>query len=917
MVEKPAKTRPRIFLIDGYALIYRAFFAMIHRPLVTSRGENTSAAYGFTRFLLKILEEHEPDYLGVVLDAGTSARELRYPAYKATREKMPDELRSSIPRIRELLVGFRVPVLELPDHEADDVIGTLALRAAAQDLEAVIVSGDKDFYQLIRPGICLLNPGRGGAAGIEEEWVDTGNASQRLGIEPARVVDYLGLIGDSSDNVPGAKGIGPKTAIRLIDRYGSVEEILARADEVSSKRAREALLEHRSDIVLSKELVTIRVDLPVELQLETLRVAAPDRDKLRDVFLDLEFHSMVREYAAPEEVRVEVEQDYRPAATPAQVEALVDRARELGRFALAVESSNAAPVPADLVGISLAFDEGDAHYLPFGHRPPAGELAPDDDGSLNLPPLASSAMRRLVALLEDPEIEKVGQDLKHDLLLLRRAGVQLRGIAFDTMIASYLLDPGRREHGLDSLALQHLDYRTTSYEELCGKGAKQVPLAECPLEAVTRYACEDADIALRLTRIFEGELERYKLMELFLDIEMPLLCVLADMEWAGIRIDLTFFATLAAKLERELALIREDIYRESGGEFNINSTPQLREVLFGKLELPVIKRTKTGPSTDASVLEELASQGHTLPRLLTDYRQLDKLKSTYVDALPQLVDHETTRIHTSFNQTVAATGRLSSSDPNLQNIPIRTEVGAEIRKGFIPADGHLFLAADYSQIELRILAHLSEDPAFIEAFRRGIDVHRQTAALVFDLPPEDVTPQMRGAAKTINFATIYGIGPFALARRLGTSVAEAKHFIEQYFSRFTGVRRYLDEQIEKARELGYVETLSGRRRYVPEIHSRNYNMRQFGERAATNAPVQGTAADIIKLAMIDIAAELKLRRSGAHMLLQVHDELVFEVPADEIEDVRALVAARMAGAFPLEVPLEVATGVGTSWLECK
>lgn len=937
MLEKPTKTRPRVFLIDGYALIYRAFFAMIHRPLTTSRGENTSAAYGFTRFLLKILDEHEPDYLGVVLDAGTSARELRYPAYKATRAKMPDELRASIPRIRQLLAGFRVPVLELANHEADDVIGTLAVRAASQELDAVIVSGDKDFYQLIRPGVCLLNPGRGGAAGIEEEWVDTRNASERFGIAPTRVVDYLGLIGDSSDNVPGAKGIGPKTAIKLIDTYGSLEEIFARVDDISSKRAREALLEHRDNIILSKQLVTIRVDLPIDLDLEALRVADPDRDTLRDVFLDLEFHSMVREYAMPDEAGAEVKQDYRLAATPVEVEALVRRARELGRCALGVESTRAAPASAELVGISLALDEGEAYYLPFGHRRRADERAleengdlnlpiPDhqptdgvaqQDGPLNLPSLSSAAMRPLVALLEDARVEKVGQNVKYDLLLLRRAGVHLRGIVFDTMIASYLLEPGRREHGLDSLALQHLNHRTTSYEELCGKGPNHVPIEECPLESVTNYACEDADIALRLTRLFAAELERHRLMDLFVDVEMPLLCVLADMEWCGIRIDPAFFAELSHRLERELTLIRQDIYKESGGEFNINSTPQLRDVLFEKLGLPVIKRTKTGASTDASVLEELASQGYSLPRLLTEYRQLDKLKGTYVDALPRLVDARTRRIHTSFNQTVAATGRLSSSDPNLQNIPIRTEIGAEIRKGFIPDDGHLFLAADYSQIELRVLAHLSEDPAFVEAFQRGVDIHCQTAALVFDVLPEDVTPHMRGAAKTINFATIYGIGPFALARRLGTPVAEARQFIEQYFHRLPGVRRYLDEQIDKARRLGYVETLSGRRRYVPEIHSKNYNMRQFGERAATNAPVQGTAADIIKLAMIDIARGLHAHGSGARMLLQVHDELVFEVPREELEDVRALATTLMEGAFALRVPLEVATGVGTSWLECK
>ncbi|HEX7120212.1 MAG TPA: DNA polymerase I [Longimicrobiales bacterium] len=929
MVEKPTKTRPRLFLVDGYALIYRSFFAMISRPLMTSRGENTSAAWGVTKFLQKILDEHEPDYLGVVLDAGTSQREQLYPEYKATREKMPDELKASIPRIEQLLHAFRIPTLRLPDHEADDVIGTLAEKAVSAGLEAVIVSGDKDFYQLIRPGVCLLNPGRGGPSGIEEEWVDTRNASERLGVPPERVTDYLALIGDSSDNVPGAKGIGPKTAIKLIEEYGPVEEILARVDGISAKRAREALEAHRDLVLLSKELVTIQTHLPIELDLEALRVEEPDREALRQVFTELEFHSLARELASPVEDAVREKSDYRLVTSVDEVAALVERVRGKGEVCVDTETTDTDPMRADLVGISLALEPGEAFYLPFAHRPPAapelgsaeaGGRADDASGAgaaLNLPALTSPAMRPLVALLEDPAVRKIGQNLKYDLLVLRRAGVELRGIEFDTMIASYVLDPGRREHGMDSLALQFLDHRTITYEELCGKGKDQIPIAECAIDRVVEYACEDVDVTLRLRDLFRADLERFALEDLFEKVEMPLVRVLADMEWAGIRIDTGFFAEVAKKLDRDLALIREEIYKLAGGEFNIGSTPQLREILFERLGLPVIKRTKTGPSTDASVLETLASQGHALPKLLIEYRQLDKLKGTYVDALPKLVNPETGRLHTNYNQTVAATGRLSSTDPNLQNIPIRTEIGAEIRKGFVPAEGHVFLAADYSQIELRILAHLSGDPAFVEAFRRGVDIHRQTAALVFDVLPEEVTPQMRGAAKTINFATIYGIGPFALAQRLGTSNAEARQFIDAYFQRFPGVRRYLDEQIEHAKTHGFVETLSGRRRYIPEINSDNYNIRQFGERAATNAPVQGTAADIIKLAMIDIHNALADGRSSARMLLQVHDELVFEVPKGEVDAARALVKELMEGAFLLDVPLEVEIGVGENWFECK
>ena len=916
MIQKPSKTRPRLFLIDGYALIYRAYFAMLNRPLTTTYGENTSAAFGFTRFLMNIREDHEPDYLAVVLDAGTSARVERYPAYKATREKMPTDLEASLPRIRDLMEAFRVPVLTLPDHEADDVIGTLAMRAAERGLEAVIVSGDKDFYQLIRPGICLLNPGRGGQAMVEEEWVDTRNASERLGVPPERVVDYLALIGDSSDNVPGAPGIGPKTAIQLLDQYGSVEEVIAHSDEITGKRAREAVQRSAADIRLSKELVTIRSDLPIDLDLEPLAVKEPDTERLRELFVDLEFHSLAKDLAAPERQPAAEERDYRVADTVDAVLQVVDVARTAGRFALAVESSSGAPMRGDVIGLAIALESGTAWYLPLAHQTP-GMLDLGSHDPRNLPALDAPVMRPLADLLRDPSIEKIGHNLKADLLLLRRLGVELGGIAFDTEIASYVIDPGRRDQKLDSLALQHLGHKAITREEVCGKGRDVVAMAECPVDNVRNYVAERADLSLRLHRRFIDELGPEELGRLFREIEMPLLPVLADMEWAGIRIDRDFFAQLQVRLTRDLRLIEEEIYKVAGEQFNINSTPQLRAILFDRLALPVVRKTKTGASTDASVLEELAEEGHALPRLILEFRQLDKLKGTYVDALPLQINPRTGRIHTSFSQTVAATGRLSSSDPNLQNIPIRTQIGAEIRKGFIPADGYRFLAADYSKIELRVMAHFSGDPAFVDAFRKAVDIHRQTAAIMFDVPIEQVTGQMRAAAKTVNFATLYGIGPLALSKQLGTSAAEAKRFIEQYFAKLPDVRRYLDEQIGMARECGYVQTITGRRRYIPEIRARNYNIRAFGERAATNAPVQGSAADIIKIAMIRIHEALRAGGSSARMLLQVHDELVFEVPEDAIDETRALVRELMEGAFPLDVPLEVATGVGANWWECK
>ncbi|MBW3571685.1 MAG: DNA polymerase I [Gemmatimonadetes bacterium] len=938
-VEKPQKTRDRLYLIDGYALIYRAFFAMISRPLVSGKGENTSAAWGVARFLIKVFEKHHPDYLGMVFDAGDSERVQMYAEYKATREKMPDELELSLPRIRQLVEAFNIPVLELPGYEADDVIGTLASKAADAGLETVIISGDKDFYQLIRPHVCLLNPGRGGPTAVEEEWVDTRNAHERLGVPPERVVDYLGLIGDSSDNVPGVKGIGPKTAIQLIQEYGPIENLLAHTAEIKSKRAREALEAFADAALLSKRLVTIREDLPVDLDLEALRCREPDRARLKDLFFDLEFHSLIRDFAGvvppggeAEEARPanRLEAEYVLLSTVEQVRDVVRRARAAGRFAVDTETSDTDPMRATLCGISIGIDVGTAYYLPFRHRtrgPDQGELlgdltpvvgdGPDCEVVANLPDLHSEPMRPLLDLLEDEQVRKVGQNLKYDFLVFRREGITLRGLDFDTMVASYVLEPGRREHGLDSLALQHLDHRTIAYDEVTGKGKAQIPFAEVGLDAACTYAAEDADIALRLVEKFAPELESLHLDSLFRDIEMPLVHVLAEMEWNGIRIDEPFFRRMGEELRSAQKALEGQIYVEAGEEFNIGSTPQLREILFGKLGLPVIKKTKTGASTDVDVLQALAAKGHPLPTLLMQYRQIDKLRGTYVDTLPHAVNPETGRIHTSFSQTIAATGRLSSSDPNLQNIPIRTEMGAEIRRGFIPAEGQRFVSADYSQIELRILAHYSRDEAFVEAFRAGLDIHKQTASIVFGVPIDLVTKEMRDRAKTVNFGIIYGQGPFSLGNQLGISNAEAKEFIEEYFRRFPGVRRYLDEQVELAKTRGYVETLTGRRRYLPELKSRNWNIRAFGERAATNAPIQGTAADLIKIAMIRIQDDLHAGVVPAKMLLQVHDELLFETPAGSEPAVQEFVRDRMENAARLEVPLKVEGGVGDNWLETK
>lgn len=923
----PPKTRPRLFLVDAYALIYRSFFAFISRPLTNARGENTSAAFGFANFLEDLRQTHKPDYLAIVFDAGDSFREQEYPDYKATREKMPDDLRASLPGIRAMVEAYGDPVVELDGYEADDVIGTLATQAKARGIESVIVSGDKDFYQLVDEDVHLLNPGRGGPTGVSADWVDPSNAGERFGIPPEKVVDYLALIGDSADNIPGAPGVGPKTAVKLLEEFGSLEAMLERAEEISGKRAREALTEHADDIRLSRRLVTIMRDLPVELDLDALRVGEPDAARLRDIFADFEFRRLTEKYTEAAvagdalESETAEEATYHLLTDASELPAVVDRLREQGRFAVDTETTDLDPMRASLVGIALGAGGGEAWYLPFLHRSSSElELALDDqreDGVPNLPPLASPQMEPLRELLADPAVEKVGHNLKYDLLVLRRAGVPLGGVLLDTMIASYVLDPGRRSHGLDDLALDVLTHKTTTYKEVAGTGKKEIPFAEVPLEVARDYACEDVDCAWRLWERFAPELEEMELRPLFDDLEMPLVPVLAGMEEVGIRVDVPFFREMSRKITGELEHLIEDIWKAAGMEFNLNSTPQLREVLFERLELPVIKRTKTGPSTDASVLEELAAQGHEVPLRMLEYRELAKLQSTYVDALPRLVHPETGRIHTSFNQTVAATGRLSSSDPNLQNIPIRTPLGREVRKGFVARKGCVFLGADYSQIELRVLAHFSGDDAFVDAFTRGVDVHRQTASVIFEVEVDAVSPEQRAQAKTINFATLYGQGAFSLSTQLGVSREEAQDFIHQYFERFAGVRRFLDEQVEMAKTQGYVETLMGRRRYVPELRSKNWNIRQFGERIAQNTPIQGTAADLIKQAMLDVDAALREAGLEARMLLQVHDELLFEVPEGEVEPLTALVVERMEGAMELNVPLKVETGTGASWYDAK
>lgn len=857
------------------------------------------------------------------------------------------EFDQGVERVEQLLAALRIPLVAIDGWEADDVIGTLADQAAAKGWEAVIVSGDKDLYQLIRPGVVILNPGRSGPGAVDPSWVDGTNAEERLGVPPSQVVDYLAMVGDSADNIPGVRGIGEKGAAELLRTYGDLDAILAHADEVKNKRYREGLQQYADAARLSRTLATIQRNVPVTLALDAWKRHAPDNEALAKLYAELEFTSLLRQVGTaktladnmPLEVtglrpqtsgvgtsdptvtpEARSPRPEAPAVTviddPAALAALVQRLRQAPLVAFDTETSSLRPHSAELIGLSLAASPTEVWYLPFGHRPQGGALAAPAPVH-NLPPITDTACAPLADLLRDPAVPKAAHNLKYDHQVLRRAGIEVAGATYDSMLASFCLDAGRRSHAIDVLSLEHLGVPMKSYEDVAGKGKSQIPFAEVPIPAAAAYCGHDSATVLALHAFFAPRLTAEKADRLLTELEMPLVPVLVDMEWEGIRIDGPLFARLANELGRDLQALERKIAVSAGASVNLNSPKQLGALLFEKLQLPILKKTKTGASTDAEVLEQLAEMGHEVPKLILEYRELQKLKSTYVDLLPIEVHPVTGRIHTSFHQTGAATGRLSSSDPNLQNIPIRSPRGAAIRRGFIPREGAHFVVADYSQVELRLLAHFSEDESFIEAFRAGRDIHRETAALIFGVAEEEVTGEQRARAKTINFGTIYGQGPFALSKQLGITQDEAKAFIEAYFARFPGVRGYLDRMVQQARELGYVETLSGRRRYIPEITDKSFNIRSFGERIATNSPLQGSAADLIKRGMILLHAALAAERLQARILLQVHDELVLEAPLHELDRVSALVKHTMESAATLRVPLVVDVGVGDNWLDAK
>lgn len=852
---------PRVHLIDGSSYIYRAFYAI--RELKTSQGVPTNAAYGFSTMLLKVLREMKPEFLAVVLDArGPTFRHLAYEHYKANRPEMPESLRPQIPWIHDIVKALGIPLLEKEGYEADDIMGSLVRKLGAQGVEVVLISGDKDLLQLIRPGVVMVDT-------LHERVFDREAVLARYGVEPHLLPDLFGLMGDSSDNIPGVPGIGEKRAKEILQRFGSLEQVLSRLEEVTPPRTRDALSRFRDQALLSKRLATIDTTLELDLSLEDLRHGPPDVERLRGIFKSLEFHKLLQEWTSR---GGEGDVHCREVGCQGDLEALVDFLREKERVGLWVQVEEKGSLEAP--GLAVAGEKDSAWYVP-----------------------GPKVLEGLRSFLEASTPIKVGHNIKAAMLCWEARGVCLGGVTGDTMVASYVLNPSRRAHGLEELAAEILDLKLPEQTSTFALGA-----------------CQRAAAVLELHRRLEAELAETGLMKLYMELEVPLIAVLASMEARGIRVDVGTLGQLSKEMDESLSRLEREIYELAGGPFNINSPQQLSDVLFQRLKLPVVKRTKTGFSTDTEVLENL-SKGHPLPAKILDYRSLAKLKSTYVDALPAMVDPRTGRVHTSFNQTVTATGRLSSSNPNLQNIPVRTELGQRIRRAFVPQEGWWFLSADYSQVELRILAHLSGDPVLKEAFQKGDDVHARTAAEILGVPLEKVTAQMRREAKVVNFGIIYGMTAYGLAKEMGVDQKVAQAYIDGYFQRYRGVRAYLDRVLEEAREKGYVETLMGRRRYLPEIGSSNTAARKFAERTAINTPIQGTAADLIKKAMIGIHRRLGSEGCSARMLLQVHDELLFEVPETEREKTAELVRQEMEGVESLDVPLRVELGWGKNWAE--
>lgn len=885
--------KPTFLVLDGSNYVFRAFYAI--RELSNSKGFPTNAIYGFTTMLMRLLREQKPDYAAVAFDLkGPTFRHDVFDQYKATRKATPDTLIPQIPCIKNIVRGFSIPVLEQQGIEADDIIGTLATRYAEKGFKVVMVSGDKDLLQLVSENVTMIDA-------MKDKTYDVAAVRERFGVAPDKVVELLGLMGDASDNIPGVPGIGPKNALRLIEDYGTIEEVIKHVDRLTNAKARQSIRQYAEQARMSRDLAMIRTDADFECDIEACRYTGPIPELLKDLFREFEFSSLLQELKIREEA---LEGHYALIADTGALAVLPEKLKAIEAFSLELVASADSPLRADLIGIALGTGDGEAAYIPLGHD---GYGAPQQ-----LP--EAEVMKALTPALSDETIKKHGHDLKTMTLMLARRGVELKGLGCDTMVAAYLLNPSRHGHELAEVVREHLQRQIPSLKELAGSGAKALPPGMIKIDAMTDYACRRADAVSRLTGDLSQKLSREGFGDLFTRVEMPLVPVLAAMEKKGVLLDLTLLKGMSLEIEQLITLSENKIYQLAGEKFNVNSPKQLQAVLFDRLGLPRGKKTKEGYSTDVDVLAFLAAS-HELPGEILAYRSLAKLKSTYIDALPLMVHPDTGRIHTSYNQAVTATGRLSSSNPNLQNIPIRTLEGKRIRQAFIAPEGRQIIAADYSQIELRVLAHLSQDRSLVDAFNSGEDIHSRTASDIFGVFPEMVNAEMRRQAKVINFGVLYGMSAFGLAKELHVNQKLAQAYIDGYFDRYREVRRYLDGILENARKNGYVTTLLNRRRYLPEINHSLPAVRQFAERTAINAPIQGTAADLIKVAMIHISRIFARRRLQTAMIMQVHDELVFEAPQSETQEIMALVKEEMEKVMRLSVPLRVDIGCGRNWDE--
>ncbi|MCB9765303.1 MAG: DNA polymerase I [Alphaproteobacteria bacterium] len=882
----------KLFLIDGSNHAFRVFHGM---PKMTANGVHTGALLGFANMLRKLQREHEPDYIVVVFDKGPSFRVDIYADYKGHRPEMPEELREQWPRFEELVEAWGYRYLAIENLEADDIIGTLAKRWAGEDLKAVLVTGDKDLCQLVDENITILDI-------MKDQLIDTAGVVDRFGVPPERVVDILALAGDASDNIPGVRGIGVKTASQYVQKYGGLEDVIAHAADIGGKRGK-TIADEAESARLSYTLATIKVDCELPLTLEELEAHDRDDDRLRSLFMAWQFRTHLRDLqeespAVAEASPVDLDK-YRTVRTLEQLDVAIGRIRKAGRVAVDTETTSLDPLQAKLVGVCLSWSADDAVYVPVGHT--EGEQLSE-----------AMAMSRIGPLLRDPNIIKVGQNLKYDLSVLAQNGYAIAGIGGDTMLADYLLEPDRNRHGLDDLALRYLGHSMIAYAEATAGLGPNATFADVPIDKATRYGAEDAHVTWLLDQELGKRLEAAQLTEVYRDIELPLVPVLSEMERNGIGLDVERLKALSVELTGRIKELQDEIYKLAGRKFTINSPKQLREVLFDELGLEPIKKTKTGFSTDASTLERLRNQ-HPLPGTILDFRALTKLKSTYVDTLPSAVSKVTGRVHTSFHQAVAATGRLSSNDPNLQNIPVRSDDGRRIRDCFIAAEGQVFLSCDYSQVELRLLAHYCKEGPLVEAFLQGQDIHRRTASEIFGVAQDAVTPTQRSAAKAINFGIVYGMSAFRLSNDLGIPRGEAQAYIDNYFARYSQVRTYMDQAIADAKANGFARTLWGRRRPIADLTSRNVRDRMAAERIAINTPIQGSAADLIKIAMARVHRRLHAEAPDAKLLLQVHDELLLEVPEGRVDAVAALVKQEMESAAELVVPLRVDTGHARTW----